>query len=101
MKADVGGRLFGVDGTGVTVGVISDSANQVAGGIAASQATGNLPLGAQTQVLIDNPGSDEGRAMMELIHDIAPGANLRFASGSGGEAAFATAVNTLVGAVRT
>lgn len=99
LKADVGARLFGVDGTGVTVGVISDSANQVAGGIAASQGTGDLGLGALTQVLIDSPGgSDEGRAMMELIHDIAPGAPLRFASGDGGEAAFANAVNTLVGA---
>ena len=94
LKADSGSRLFGVDGTGITVGVISDSANQVAGGLNASKTSNNL--NASAQVLIDNPGTDEGRAMMELIQDIAPAATLKFASGGGGEAAFATAVNTLV-----
>jgi len=94
LKADSGSRLFGVDGTGITVGVISDSANQVAGGLNASKTSNNL--NASAQVLIDNPGTDEGRAMMELIQDIAPAATLKFASGVGGEAAFATAVNALV-----
>lgn len=99
LGADVIRNLFGIDGTGVTVGVISDSANQVGGGLAASITTGDLPLlNVGTFLDIEGPpgSSDEGRAMMELIHDIAPGAILRFASGVGGEAAFATAVNTLV-----
>lgn len=99
LGADVIRNLFGIDGTGVTVGVISDSANRVAGGLADSIATGDLPaLNVGTFLDIDGPpGSiDEGRAMMELIHDIAPGAVLRFASGVGSEAAMATAVNTLV-----
>jgi subtilase family protein len=74
----------GASGAGVDVGVISDSINQVAGGVAASQATGDLP--ANTQVLKDDasPGaSDEGRAMSEIIYDEAPGLNsIQFASGT-------------------
>ncbi|GIW92076.1 MAG: hypothetical protein KatS3mg110_0117 [Pirellulaceae bacterium] len=91
--------LFNIDGSGVTVGVISDSANQVGNGLNDSISTGDLPpLNVGTFLDIDGPpsSSDEGRAMMELIYDIAPGSKLRFASGIGGEAAFATAVNTLV-----
>ncbi|MFB6277672.1 MAG: Ig-like domain-containing protein, partial [Halothece sp.] len=41
-------------------------------------------------------GTDEGRAMMELIHDIAPGANLAFHTASGGRANFAEGINDLV-----
>jgi hypothetical protein len=69
----------GVDGTGVTVGVLSDSVNEFNGGLAASVATGDLP--ANVQVLADLPGgggTDEGRAMLEIVHDIAPGAGLAF-----------------------
>lgn len=108
LKADVARHLFGVDGTGITVGVMSDSANKVSGGIAASQATGNLPPGARVQDLLDpmtpaDGPADEGRAMMELIYDIAPGVNLKFASGviAGGavtDASLANGINTLVNA---
>src|SRR5262249_43711929 len=72
-----------VNGSGVQVGVISDSVNQVDSnndgvvGIAESQATGDLPP-AGVQVLRDDAsnGTDEGRAMLEIINDIAPGASL-------------------------
>src|SRR5436190_5702489 len=66
--------------------------------MAASRALGDLPPAPRSQVLLDGPpdGTDEGRAMMELIHDIAPGATLLFASGSGGDAALANAVTLLV-----
>jgi hypothetical protein len=72
----------GTTGSGVDVGVISDSINQVGGGVAGSQATGDLP--ANTQVLKDDPGqSDEGRAMAEIVFDEAPGLNsIKFASGT-------------------
>lgn len=72
----------GPNGTGVDVGVISDSINQQAGGIAASQATGDLP--ANTTTLLDDPGgSDEGRAMAEIIFDEAPGlSSIKFSSGT-------------------
>ncbi len=73
----------GTSGAGVDVGVISDSIDRVAPGVAGSQASGDLP--ANTQVLKDGePGdSDEGRAMAEIIYDEAPGlAGLAFASGT-------------------
>lgn len=96
LLADYTKGLFDVDGTGVTVGVISDSVSRVAGGLADSVASGDLPAGIP--VYLEGPvdGLDEGRAMLELIHDIAPGADLAFASGAGGDAAMAAAIATLV-----
>ena len=44
------------------------------------------------------PGGDEGRAMMQIIHDVAPGASLAFHSALGGEAVFAIGINSLVAA---
>ncbi|WP_344238714.1 S8 family serine peptidase [Kribbella hippodromi] len=65
----------GLTGRGQTIGVISGDADHVAEAIAA----GELP--ADTRVLrsaaYDN---DEGTAMMEIIHDLAPDAKLAFAS---------------------
>ena len=76
-------RALGPTGTGVDVGVISDSINQVAGGILASQLVGDLP--AQVNVLSDRTGGgDEGRAMAEIIYDEAPGlTRMTFAAASG------------------
>ena len=79
----------GYDGTGLRVGVMSDSYNAL-GGAAAGVASGDLP--ASVQVLQDLPagaGTDEGRAMIELIHDLAPGAGKAFSSVYRGEADFA------------
>ncbi len=77
----------GATGVGQFVGVISDSADFVDGnpadpeiGIAESQLSGDLPEVGVFNIF-DVPGSDEGRAMLEIVHDIAPGANLSFASG--------------------
>lgn len=85
MKVDVAKTQFGVDGAGVTVGVISNSVNRFNGGLADSIATGDLPsnvnvLADSTFATADFPGfnTDEGRAMLEQIYDIAPGANLAF-----------------------
>jgi subtilisin family serine protease len=63
---------FGVDGTGVTVGVVSDSAD----GLSSSVATGDLP--GNVQVLKSAGGTGEGTAMLEIVHDLAPGASLSF-----------------------
>jgi len=95
MKADVFRSATGLDGTGVKVGVLSDSVSQVNGGIADSQATGDLP--ATVQVLKDGQSgdTDEGRAMLEIIHDVAPGAALAFNSAGGGPQAFATGIQNL------
>ncbi len=65
------------NGAGLRIGVLSDSAEF----IPALIASGDLPPGAQIVAdIIDGPGSSEGSAMMEIIHDMAPGASLYFAS---------------------
>ncbi len=88
-----------VDGTGVKVGVISTSINQVGGGIAASQATGDLPPNVQVlEDELDGMGTDEGRAMSEIVHHVAPGASLAFHSGFNGELDMATGITDLVNA---
>jgi len=86
----VRGAQAGYSGKNQRVGVMSDSYNSL-GGAPAGVASGDLP--ANVQVLQDltaaQGGSDEGRAMLELIHDIAPDASLAFSSVYNGEANFA------------
>jgi len=112
-------------GAGVTVGILSDSydcysvyaANNVPAGGAAGYAnngflataatdisTGDLPssvtvleeadclnYGAPTQL----PFGDEGRAMMQVVHDVAPGAGLAFYTAEQSEADFANGIGKL------
>jgi hypothetical protein len=83
-----GGHL--IDGTGVTVGIISDSFNTLGARetMRTDIAKGLLP--ADTHILQDFPhGTDEGRALGQIIHEIAPGASLLFATAYYGEASFA------------
>lgn len=91
--------LPAIDGSGISVGTISDSVSQVGGGIGASQASGDLPANARINVVQDwanNNPTDEGRAMMEHIYDIAPQVqSLGFATGSGGQANFANNIAAL------
>lgn len=80
----------GINGTGVTVGVIS---NGVAN-LAAAQARNELPA-----VNVISAGSgDEGTAMLEIVHDMAPGAALAFHASGSGTAGHVTAVQKLVAA---
>jgi hypothetical protein len=66
---------FGVTGTGVKIGVLSDGVTS----LAQSQASGDLP--ADVTVLAGQSGiGDEGTAMLEIIHDLAPDAKLYFAT---------------------
>lgn len=87
---------FGLTGAGVKIGVISDSINALPGGLENSVRLGNLP--PNVQVLQDDIGEDEGRAMLELIHDLAPGADLAFHAAGGGLLSFAHAIRTLADA---
>ena len=84
---------LGIDGTGVKVGVLSVSATPAE--VAVLQGTGDLP--ANTVVLAGqaNTGDDEGTAMMEIIHDLAPGAQPYFATGNTGVAQFVTNIAAL------
>src|SRR5277367_2511563 len=88
---------MGISGTGVTVGVLSDSAS--AARIAALIASGDLPPGASALPgQSGSPGTDEGTAMMEIVHDMAPGANLIFATAFNGSASFADNIIALANA---
>ncbi|GJD19037.1 hypothetical protein RIVM261_039930 [Rivularia sp. IAM M-261] len=77
MRADKARQRFNVDGSGILVGVISDSFNNL-GGAQTDIANGDLP--SDITVLKDLPseGSDEARALMQIIHDVAPGAKFAF-----------------------
>ncbi len=81
VRQALGANNLSYTGAGITVGVLSDSFNNQ-GGAAADESDGALPAAAHVNVLADLPsgGEDEGRAMMEVIHDIAPGANIDFYS---------------------
>ena len=117
-----------LDGAGITVGVISDSYNCYsvyaanglnAGGLngyanngfnttaAGDTASGDLP--ASVNVLEDAtcmnygapvqlPFGDEGRAMMQIVHDVAPGAALAFYTAENSEADFASGIGKLANA---
>jgi len=107
----------GIDGSGVKVGILSDSFDQATesgqGEAIATHAeedveSGDLP-GANgcanaTPVEVLSPmsngseASDEGRAMTQIVHDLAPGAELAFASAFNGELAFANNIKALAAA---
>lgn len=107
LRADLARSTYTVDGTGVKVGVLSDSYNQNSSAPTnASQdiASGDLPgtgnpCGFVTplNVISDNftTGKDEGRAMLQIVHDLAPGANLGFATAEGGVFQFADNIRSL------
>jgi subtilisin family serine protease len=71
LRADQARTTFGLTGAGVKVGVMSDGVDHLANVVA----TGDLPAGVQ---VLKNPGGDEGTAMLEIVHDLAPGASLAF-----------------------
>lgn len=77
LRSYVARTTYGVDGTGVKVGILSDSYNNM-GGAAAGVASGDLPVGVQVLKDLPSGGSDEGRGMAELVHDVAPGSPLAF-----------------------
>ncbi len=101
----MGADLVGYTGSGVTIGVLSDSYDHL-GDAATAQVNDDLP--ASITVLDDTancggiifpaPCSDEGRAMMELVHDVAPGSDIVFHTAFNGEANFAQGILELADA---
>jgi hypothetical protein len=126
LKAAQARETFSADGSGVKVGILSDSFDQATvaadGGPLATTApkdiesgdlpglgdppgTGDNPCGDLIPVedLEDDIGAsveedgDEGRAMAQIVHDLAPKANLAFATAFNGEGAFANNIRKLAG----
>jgi hypothetical protein len=96
MEVDKVLEKLGFKGFGVTVGVLSDSFNAL-GGAQDDIASGDLPPADRINILSDSftDGSDEGRAMMQIVHDVAPRANLAFYTASNGIADFANGIMKL------
>jgi len=99
-------NALGIRGAGVTVGVMSDSFDMSAGArthAAQDVTNGDLPGTGNPDgdtapvVLIEDAagGADEGRAMMQIVHDLAPAAKLCFATAFNGEVGFADNIRKL------
>ena len=89
-RASQARRTHGVDGTGIGIGVLSDGVRTLAD----RQASGDVP--ADVTVLPGQEGGgDEGTAILEIVHDLAPGAELYFATALGGQAQFAANIEAL------
>ena len=102
-------QALGYTGAGITVGVLSDSFDEATADSAGYApvtraaediADGDLPSAGVT-VLQDDPDpdddevTDEGRAMLQIIHDVAPGAALAFSFDGGAQTDFADNVRAL------
>ena len=89
IRSDIARKLFHVDGTGIKVGIISTSFNALSG-LEADIKSGDLPgkenpFGKTTPVTIlkditnsSFSADDEGRAIAQIVHDTAPGAEIFF-----------------------
>ena len=94
-----------IDGTGIKIGVLSDSYNtsKDTGGNTLANDISNGDLPASLYFLRDLPsrfgiGTDEGRAMLQIIHDVAPGAQLGFRTGVVTAGDFAQGIRDLAAA---
>ncbi|YCM46682.1 hypothetical protein V2O64_11690 [Verrucomicrobiaceae bacterium 227] len=90
-KAGFARTNFSVAGAGIKVGVISDSADHSPNAIA----LGDLPASFTVLPGRFGTGEGEGTAMSEIVHDLAPDAQIYFASANGGKAAFADSILAL------
>jgi hypothetical protein len=128
LKAAEARDTFSFDGSGIKVGILSDSFDQateaadgsgkVATTAPADVESGDLPGAGDPPGLGDNPcgdltpvedleddtgaseeeDTDEGRAMAQIVHDLAPKADIAFASAFNGEGAFASNIGKLAAA---
>lgn len=90
-RADDARSTFSLDGSGVKICAISDGVDD----LAARQAAGELPM-SSVDVLTGQAGSgSEGTALLEIIHDIASGADLGFATALPSRAQYAPNIRDL------
>ncbi|WP_395691287.1 S8 family serine peptidase [Nocardioides sp.] len=102
----------GIRGAGMTIGVLSDSYDTATEDVfgdpltdhaAQDVASGDLPgvgnpQNSQPVVVVDEgppDATDEGRAMLQIVHDIAPDAKLCFAQAGEGQVGFANNIRAL------
>jgi len=99
-------KKYHVNGKGVKVGILSDSYDNL-GTAVVGVMHGELPGPGNPfnfkkpvdvlEDLNDGSGTDEGRGMAEIVHDVAPGAELAFHTAFLGEADFAQGIQDLAG----
>ena len=102
LRADVARTQGGVNGSGMTVGTLSDTfgCNPPAFVPGAPTSTlaediSNDELPASVTILEEGPcagGTDEGRAMGQIVHDVAPGAAISFHTAFNSELDFAEGI---------
>ena len=108
LQVDQARSAFDLRGKGQTIGVLSDSYDSAETDPTAAADDvlfGDLPGPAGTcsgqqlpvDVLAEGPadGGDEGRAMLQIVHDLAPHANLAFATAFESEESFAHNIEAL------
>jgi hypothetical protein len=102
MKVPSARSAYGVDGTGVKIGIISDSYGTDKAAAASQVRAGDLPGSGNpcghakpVRIVADQPGTDEGRAMAQIVHDLAPGAELLFADAGASQIEMANHVRAL------
>jgi len=83
---------YSQSGSGMKVGIISDGVDHWT----SARNSGDLP--ADLTVLNNRRGGDEGTAMLEIVHDMAPDADLYFHDSGTNEVAFNAAIDALVAA---
>ena len=89
-QVDLARQTHGVDGAGIGIGVIASGVDS----LARRQAAGELP--DRVTVLPGQAGKGTaGITLLEIAHDLAPEAELYFATGEGGEAQLAVNIEAL------
>jgi len=98
MRANLVRTDLGITGQGVRLGVISDSLRDLATSVNSGDLPANLIIVNGQDGGSDPFATDEGRAMAEIIHDLAPGARLLFRTGAPTSLDFIAAVQELTAA---
>ncbi|MBP2134330.1 PGF-pre-PGF domain-containing protein [Methanomicrobium sp. W14] len=81
---------YGYTGAGVKIGIISNGVDYISD----SQASGDLPY--DVHVLSNARGGDEGTAMLEIVHDMVPDAELYFHDCGYNSLEFNSAIDDLI-----
>ena len=88
-QADQARSMFNINGTGIKIGVISDSLDNGNGLYQKALASGDVSAVTVIPGQDGGVASAEGLAMLECVYHLAPGAQLYFATGTSGQGQFA------------